>query len=329
MFHRFVSLEQALHTLTQTLTHPETAVQSGSRPSPETTNGPIPAWLREDVAATPDEDTVQDVNVVSAAPDLDHDGREDKYEIPALDSRGTVRLEPYQDSRRQVIGDTLSRLSEPHSLAGQAAHKTLVHYTGERNADLMQTAVTQHTAAAVQEATTATADLVVQYRQQGLSDAEQLTAFQSGAATAALRENLDTPLSDEQLSAVADMVLLPQRRLTRSELVVAIGQEAAAGATSEEAVVKALGMPVGFAGQTGNVRGVLAGASAMQLSPSDLARLAQMIQDGLRDSVQAELMGRGYQTSQVRSFISDMSALPAAMVVPQSTAVQPQQPSEE
>jgi hypothetical protein len=110
---------------------------------------------------------------------------------------------------------------------------------------------------------------------------------------------------------------------------VAIGQEAAAGATSEEAVVKALGMPVGFAGQTGNVRGVLAGASAMQLSPSDLARLAQMIQDGLRDSVQAELMGRGYQTAQVGNFISDMAALPAAMVVPQSTAVQPQQPSEE
>jgi hypothetical protein len=71
------------------------------------------------------------------------------------------------------------------------------------------------------------------------------------------------------------------------------------------------------------VRGVLAGASAMQLSPSDLARLAQMIQDGLRDSVQAELVGRGYQTSQVRSFISDMTALPAAMVVPQSTSVDP------
>ncbi|MBE2225027.1 MAG: hypothetical protein IAF02_26040, partial [Anaerolineae bacterium] len=186
LLNRFASLEQALHTLTQALTQPETAVQSGSRRSPETANGPIPAWLREDVAATPDEDTVQDVNVVSAAPDLDHDGREDKYEVPALDSLGTVRLEPYQDSRRQIIGDTLARLADPHSLAGQAAHKTLVHYTGERNASLIQTAVAQHTAATVQEAATATADLVAQYRQQGLSDAEQLAAFQGGEANATL-----------------------------------------------------------------------------------------------------------------------------------------------
>lgn len=323
---RFASLEQALHTLTQALTHPETAVQSGRPPSPETTNGPIPAWLREDVAATSDEDNVQDVNVVSAAPDLDRDGREDKYEIPAT---RTIRLEPYQDSRRQVIGDTLTRLTDPHSLAGQAAHKTLVHYTGERNASLIQTAVTQHTAATVQEAATATADLVAQYRQQGLSDAEQLAAFQGGEANATLRDTLDTPLLDEQLSAVADMILLPQRRLTRPELAVVIGQEAAAGATSEQAVVEALGMPVGFGGQTGNVRGVLAGARTMQLSPADLARLAEMIQDGLRETVQQELVGRGYQTAQVSSFISDMAALPAAMIVPQSTAVQPQQTLEE
>jgi len=328
---RFASLEQALHTLTQALTHPETAVQSGRPPSPETTNGPIPAWLREDVAATPDEDTVQDVNVVSAAPDLDRDGREDKYEIPAT---RTIRLEPYQDSRRQVIGDTLTRLTDPHSLAGQAAHKTLVHYTGERNASLIQTAVTQHTAATVQEAATATAALVAQYRQQGLSDAEQLAAFQSGEANTTLRDTLDTPLSDEQLSAVADMILLPQRRLTRTELAAVIGQEAATGATSEQAVVEVLGMPVGFGGQTGNVRGVLAGARTMQLSPTDLARLAEMIQDGLRDTVQRELVGRGYQTAQVSSFISDLAALPAAMIVPQSTAVdpmavQPQQTLEE
>ncbi|MBE2224681.1 MAG: hypothetical protein IAF02_24285, partial [Anaerolineae bacterium] len=160
-------------------------------------------------------------------------------------------------------------------------------------------------------------------RQQGLSDAEQLAAFQGGEANATLRATLDTPLLDEQLSAVADMILLPQRRLTRPELAVVIGQEAAAGATSEQAVVEALGMPVGFGGQTGNVRGVLAGARTMQLSPADLARLAEMIQDGLRETVQQELVGRGYQTAQVSSFISDMAALPAAMIVPQSTAVDP------
>ncbi len=218
--------------------------------------------------------------------------------------------------------------AEPQSLAGQAAHKTLVHYTGDRNASLIETAVTQHTVTAVQEAATATADLAAQYQQQGLSDAAQLAAFQRGEATTAIRETSATPLSDEQLAAVADMVLLPQRRLTRAELVSTIGQEAAAGAADEQAVALALGMgqmapASGFGGQTGNVRGVLDGARAMQLSPDDLARLAEMIQDGLRDLVQAELVGRGYPDAAVRTFISEMAALPASLVVPQSTAVGP------
>ena len=80
-------------------------------------------------------------------------------------------------------------------------------------------------------------------------------------------------------------------------------------------------MPIGFGGQTGSVRGVMAGAQAMNLSPADLARLAEMIQDGLRDVVQAELADRGYRTEMVRHFVSDMAALPGAMVVPQSAAV--------
>ncbi|MCA9990394.1 MAG: hypothetical protein KDE29_05270, partial [Anaerolineales bacterium] len=247
--------------------------------------------------------------------------------------------EPYQDSRRQMVHDTLARLEDPHSLAGQAAHKTLVVYTGERNAGLIQEAVNQHTAAAAQETAVTTAELVAQYRDQGMGDAAVLAAFQSGEAAAAVREAIATPLSDEQLSAVADMVLLPQRRLTRIELVTVIGQEAAAGATTEQAVIKAIGMPTGFGGQTGNVRGVMAGARAMNLSPAELGRLAEMIQDGLRDVVQAELTDRGYRPEMVRDFVGDMAALPGAMIVPQSTAVAPtavgptavppQQPQEE
>lgn len=319
LLHRFASLEQALHTLTQTLMNPETGSHISNRLTEETANESVPDWLREEVEPE-EEEAVQDVNIVSAAPDLDRDGREDKYERPATEPFGGIHLEPFQASRRQVIHDTLDRLADPHSLAGQAAYKTLVHYTGERNADLLQTAVAQHSSAAVQEATTATADLVIQYRQQGLSDAAQLAAFQSGEAAAAIRDAGDTPLSGEQLAAVADMVLLPQRRLTRTELITAIGKEAASGAANEQAVIEALQMPVGFGGQTGNVRGVLAGARAMQLSPDELARLAEMIQDGLRDAVQAELMGRGYQAGQVHSFMSDLTALPAAMIVPQTTS---------
>ena len=360
---RFASLEQALATLTEALTNPDGSGRVGNgrteeRPN-ESVNGPIPDWLREEeesdagtqdvriVSADPDadddgsadEDEVQSVNIVSAAPDLDRDGREDKYETAEAAPAGTVRLEPYQESRRQMVHDTLARLEDPHSLAGQAAHKTLVVYTGERNAGLIQGAVNQHTATAVQETAATTAELIAQYRDQGMGDATVLATFQSGEAAAAVREAIATPLSDEQLSAVADMVLLPQRRLTRTELVTVIGQEAAAGATTEQAVIQAIGMPTGFGGQTGNVRGVMAGARAMNLSPAELGRLAEMIQDGLRDMVQAELTGRGYRPETVRDFVGDMAALPGAMVVPQSTAVAPtavgptavppQQPQEE
>lgn len=342
----FANLEQALQMLTQALTGPETAVQAISRSSERAANGPLPDWLRPDDAAAPDRDGVRNVEIVSAAAEpatgstplrrsgqgLDRDGQEDKQEIPQTATAGAVgldpaiRLEPYQDARRQVIHDTLARLVEPHSLAGQAARKTLVHYTGAHNAALIEAAVAQHSVTAVQEATAATADRVTHYRQLGVSDAAQLAAFQSGEAAAAIRETSATPLSDEQLAAVADMVLLPQRRLTRAELVAVIGQEAAAGAADEQTVAQAIGMgpavvASGFGGQTGNVRGVLAGAQAMQLSPAELARLAELIQDGLRDLVQAELVGRGYSATQVHTFISDMAALPGSLVVPQTTAV--------
>lgn len=280
------------------------------------------------------EDEVQNVNIVSSAPDLDRDGREDKYETDRAVTNGTIHLEAYDESRRQAVRNTIERLQEPDSVAGQAAHRTLVVYTGQRNADLIQEAVGQHTATAVQEASVATVDLVAQYHTQGMDDANVLAAFQSGEAPIAIREAITAqgeamPLSESQLSAVADMVLLPQRRLTRTELVTVIGQQAAAGAASEQAVVQAVGSPVGFGGQTGNVRGVMAGAQAMNLSPADLTRLAELIRNGLRETAQEELIGRGHQLAQVREFVSDMAALPGAMVLPQSTAGSSQESQEE
>jgi hypothetical protein len=336
---QFAALEQALAALTEALTNGEGI---GRQPD-ETINGPIPDWLQEDgrksagdaspnvgtasTSSDTDKDEVQNVNIVSAAPDLDRDGREDKYETtePVPVPTGAVRLEPYQDSRRRVIDDTLARLEDPQSLAGQAAYKTLQVYAGERNANLIQQAVGQHTTGAVQQAIAATADLAAGYRARGLDDTAVLAAFQSGEAAVTIRENLaaedlDVPLSDEQLSAVADMVLLPQRRFTRTELVTIIGQEVAAGEDSEQAVVDAIGSPVSFGGQTGNVRGVMAGARAMNLSPAEMARLATLIGDGLRDAVQAELAGRGWRPDVVQEFVSDLTALPGAIVVPQTTA---------
>jgi hypothetical protein len=337
---RFAGLEQALAALTSALTGPEGANRLTNRQSEEQTdepaNGSIPDWLRENDRPSLGIAT-QDVRIGSVDPDADDDGsapsqsaqrrREDSYETDAT-ATGTIRLESYDESRRQAVHSTIERLQEPDSVAGQAAHKTLVVYTGQRKADLIQEAVGRHTATAVQEATTATADLVTHYQAQGMDDAAVLAAFQSGEAAAAIREattaqGAATPLSDTQLSAVADMVLLPQRRLTRTELVTVIGQQVAAGAANEQAVIQAVGSPIGFGGQTGSVRGVMAGARAMNLSPADLARLAELIRDGLREVAQEELISRGHQPAQVRELVSDMAALPGAMVLPQSTAIAP------
>ena len=328
---RFASLEQALTTLTEALTHPE-GINRLANEQPEeqpdlSINGPIPDWLREEgESSNVDENEVQNVNIVSTAPDLDHDGREDKYETNRVATPRNIYLEPINDARREVMQTTIEHLQEPDSVAGQAALQTLVVYTGQNNADLIQEAVGQHRVTAVQEATTATADLVAQYQAQGMNETGILTAFQSGEAAAAIREALiaqdaPTPLSDAQLSAVADMVLLPQRRLTRTELVTVIGRQVVAGATNEHAVAQAVGSPIGFAGQTGNIRGVMAGARGMNLSPADLARLAELIRDGLRETAQDDLIGRGHQPAQVRELVTDLAALPGAMVLPQSTAV--------
>jgi hypothetical protein len=169
---------------------------------------------------------------------------------------------------------------------------------------------------------------------QEMSDADILTAFQSGEATSALRESLSvrgdtTPLTDEQLAAVADMVLQPQKRLTRGELAAVIGEQIVAGETTAGAVAVAIGTPVGFGGQTGAIRGVMAGAEAMNLSPGELARLADLISDGLREVVQAELASRGHRPDVVRDFVSDLASLPGVLVVPQTTAWRPQPSSAE
>ncbi|MCP5012417.1 MAG: hypothetical protein GY942_20755, partial [Aestuariibacter sp.] len=150
-----------------------------------------------------------------------------------------------------------------------------------------------------------------------------LAAFQSGEAGTAIRDTQaqqgqEMLLSEDQLTAVADMVMLPQRSLTRTELVTVIGQQVVSGAANERAVAAAIGSPVGFGGQTGSIRGVMAGAQTMNLSPEDLARIADLIRDGLRDVAQQELISRGGQPQAVRELVSDMTALPAAMIVPQT-----------
>jgi hypothetical protein len=171
----------------------------------------------------------------------------------------------------------------------------------------------------VHAAAEATAAMVAEYRSRELDEAEILQAFQSGEAATALRSTRDTPLADAELAAVADLVLLPERRLTRAQLASVIGAQVETGSPTVEGVQAAIGSPVHFGGQTGNIRGVIAGAQALQLAPEELARLAEQISAGLREAVQAELLGRGHRPEVVHPFVSSLAALPAAVTVPQTT----------
>lgn len=225
--------------------------------------------------------------------------------------------------------ETLGQLEELGSPAGDAAFQRLTTHVGVGNAGHIGQAVTAHGATPVQEAVAATSAMVEQYRRQGMSDAAILDTFQSGEAVTALRETVATPLSDDQLAAVADLVLLPQRRLTRSQLAAAIGERVAAGETTVASVQATIGSPVHFGGQTGTVRGVIAGAQALRLAPEEMARLAEQIGRGLREAVQAELVGQGHRPEVVSDFLNNLAALPAAITVPQTTAARNRESREE
>ncbi len=237
--------------------------------------------------------------------------------------RPTVALEDYGRDRQRMLDQTIERLVSDSETFRQAAHGLIARFTGADNADLVAAASRQHGAAVVQETIATIGDLVDYYRVRGRDNAGVLTTFRSGEGVEMLRERLETPLSDEQIKALTDMLLLPRRQLSRRELAHAVGQVAADPDADEQAVAERLSMPVGFGGQTGSVRGVLAGAREMGLTAEEMGRLAQMIQDGLREAVLTELTARNQPETAVRAFISDLSALPEAMVVPQSVRVAP------
>jgi hypothetical protein len=240
-------------------------------------------------------------------------------------SAGAIFLQAPSASREAALTEAVERLQNSASPAGRAAHEALVTYAGKKNAGLVRQAVAAHGAAPVQDAVAATIAMVAEYQRQGYSDADILSTYQQGEATAALRATMETSLSDEQLAAVADMVLLPRRQVTREELAMTIGTQVAAGDGSVTGLQAALGSPVHFGGQTGNIRGVIAGAEALQLSPEELARLAELIREGLWQDAQRQLLGRGHAPETVHTFIADLSSLPTVMAVPQTTAAPTQE----
>ena len=162
--------------------------------------------------------------------------------------------------------------------------------------------------------------MVDTYRRDGLGSNQILQAFQGGQATTDLRERLDSLLTDDELAAVADVTLLPRRRVSRTNLVTTIAEQAQDADVDERSVAVSLGSPVGFGGQTGNVRGVLAGVRALQLDSAEMSQLADLIGQGQRDAALNSLTQRGIPVAQAQMLLADIAALPSAITLPQTAA---------
>ncbi len=113
--------------------------------------------------------------------------------------------------------------------------------------------------------------------------------------------------------------MLPRRRLNRVALVDAIAAQATNPRADVDSLAASLGSPVGFGGQTGNVRGVLAGARTLNLNSADLTQLTEQIGQGLRQQALDTLTQRELPLQPARELISDIAALPAAITLPQTT----------
>lgn len=279
-----------------------------------------PAGLQPTGSPTDTAQAPVDVNVVSSSPDLDGDLQEDRLE-------GQVILQPQSPPRTESLVQTVGYLQDPASLPGQDSHQALVVYTGKQNADTLQQAVSQHGPEPVQTATQATVAVVNQYTQQGLSGEAILNTFQSGEGFTVVRDRIEgeSPLSEAQLTAVADMVTMPRREVTPAELTQTIAATVSSGGSDREAAAT-LGATAHFGHHTRTVRGTIEGAQEMGLTQAQTAQILANIQRGLIEEVRSTLTATGASQTTINNFIADASMLPAdGFQIAQTTAPRAEQ----
>jgi hypothetical protein len=276
-----------------------TSVASPPPPPEEPTENSRP-YRSEGAAAGP-----LDVNVVSSSPDLDGDLRADR-------SQGQTTIQPQSGKWRASLAQTLGNLADPTSIVGQQSHQNLVAYTGQQNADTMQQAVTQHGGEAVQAATEATADVVAGYQSAGMDGTAIVSAFRKGDGYGQVRSRIegDTPLSDSQLTAVADMVMLPRSEVSPAQLDQTIAAAVGSGGSDKD-VAAALGAATHFGNHTGAIRGTIQGAQEMGLSQAETTQVLTALRAGLATEVRHRLADTGASPTTIKTFISDASMLPS------------------
>ena len=80
-----------------------------------------------------------------------------------------------------------------------------------------------------------------------------------------------------------------------------------------------LGIPTGFASYTGLVRELLSQVQALELSQSDLREIVTHLEAGQSLVAQNDLLARGLEPGEVNPFLRNLAALPAHLLVPQTT----------
>jgi hypothetical protein len=303
-------------------------------PDAEASPAPLPSNAdnipQSPPAYTDNTSNVQDVHVVSASPDLDQDGildRENATSKPAAVPPApvdTIQINTPTESQQTTLMQAIAGLENPNSAAGLSVQQLLTNVAGSENAHTIATAVAEHSVSHVQTATNATMQVISQAQADGQTPETILSAFQSGDALTAIRETAaaaGTPLalSNNQLHALADTTLLPQRQLDVSGLLSAMQTTIQGGGGDDRALADHLNAPTHFGPLTGTIRTVMTGMGQMQLSAADAARISAQIQSGQGTQTRQELIGRGHAPAQVDRFIHSVASLPPTIAIPQST----------
>ncbi len=230
-------------------------------------------------------------------------------------STPSIHLAPLTANRQAGLASLATNLDGP---AATQTQRVLVDVVGPERAGALQTAVTEHGAAAVQAAIDAVVAQVAAAQAAGQSAQDIVAAFQRGDALP------DSPLNREQLTAVIDVVLQPRREMSRADLVGAMAANLTAGGRSDADLAAVVGNPSHFGPQTGAIRAVLEGIERLQLTAQDLERIAARLQTG--QAIAPYLTGQGYTPTQAQAFSRDLDGLVGGLSIPQTTAVPPAAP---
>ncbi len=316
---------------------PPSAFEEGVPYAPTAGNVPTPSPAADNAPTQPptasagDASGIQDVHIVSASPDLDQDGIPDRENaISAPDTAvapapvDTIQINTPTDTQQTTLMQAIAGLEDPNSAVGLSIQQLLTNVAGPDNAHTIATAVAEHSVNDVQTAINATMQVISQAQAEGQTPEAILNTFQSGDALTAVRETAATAgtpltLSNNQLHALADTTLLPQRQLDVSGLLAAMQATIQAGGGNDRALADHLNAPTHFGPLTGTIRTVMTGMEQMQLSATDAARIATQIQSGQGTQTRQELVGRGHAPAQVDRFINSVSSLPPTIAVPQTT----------